>query len=461
MTDDVAAIDGGPAAPAAGFRGWAVIWAGQFVSMLGSGITGFALAVYVYQTTDSATALGVILALGLLPTTVAAPFAGSLVDRWGPRPTLLAANVGNMLLTVAMAVLLLTDTFAVWHVYVIVVIGSVLGALEVPAVGTLTPRLVPRQHLGRANGMRMTAMAASQVLAPVTGGFLLHAIHLSGIVVLDAVSFGAAILTLLLVRVPHTRPEPAAGAKTSLLAEFREGWHYVAARRGLLALLVFLASVNFSAGFIELLLNPLVLAFAAPAGLGMVLSIGGLGMIIAGVAVSIWGGPRRRIPGLLAFSLVLAVATIAGAARPEVTLVAVAAFVGMGALVVIATIQQGIWQTKVEPRLMGRVMALVSMVGLVPQLVANVLAGVAVDRVFEPWVGRDEVRSPIVAGLVGDGPGRGIALLMMLVGVLVAVTVGGAALSRRLRHLEQDLPDADDAAVPPPQDATPAPARSQ
>jgi MFS family permease len=159
------------------------------------------------------------------------------------------------------------------------------------------------------------------------------------------------------------------------------------------------------------------------------------------VAVSVWGGPRRRVRGVLGFSLLLAAAVMIGSTRPNAALVAVAAFVFLGALGVVISTNQVIWQTKVEPHLMGRVMALVNMIALVPQLVANVLAGLAVDKVFEPLVGRDEVRSPAVATLVGDGPGRGIALLMMVVGLLLALTVAVAALSPRLRRLEDELPD--------------------
>jgi MFS family permease len=432
-----------------GFRAWVVLWAGQFVSLVGSQLTGFALAVYVYQLTGSATRLGLVFALYLLPMIVASPVAGSLVDRWGSRRALLVSNTGKMTVIVILAVLLATDAFAVWHVYLVVGTTSVLTALEIPAFGALAPRLVPKQHLGRANGMRMFALASSEVLAPVTAGFLLLAIQIQGIVALDVLSFGLAILTLVVVRVPHTRPEATAGTPRSVLGEFADGWRYVAARRGLLALLLFLGAINFSAGFIDLLITPLILAFASSDALGTVLSIGGIGMIVTTVAVSVWGGPRSRVRGILAFSLVLAVAVVIGASRPVVALVAAAAFVFMGALGIIITTNQAIWQTKVEQHVMGRVMAMVNMVASLPQFVAYLVAGLAVDHVFEPLVGRDEVRSSTLAALVGHGPGRGIALLMMVMGGLIALTVALAWLNPRLRRLEDELPEAPSVADEP------------
>jgi MFS family permease len=427
-------------------RAYLTVWAGQFLSLLGSGLTGFALGVYVYRLTGSATTLGLVFALGLLPAILVSPFTGALVDRWGVRTSLLVSNGAHMVITLVLAAVLVTDSFAVWQVYPIVAATSVVAALEMPAFGALAPMLVHRDQLGRVNGLRMLAMAVSEVLAPVTAGFLILAIGIDGIVLIDLASFALAILSVAVVRIPRAPRSPAQtegadGGRRSLLSDFRDGWRYIAARPGLLALLFFLGAVNFSAGFIDLLLTPLVLAFTSADALGLVLSVGGVGMVVTSLLVSVWGGPRRRVRGVLGFSLVLAGATVLGSARPDVVLVAVAAFVFMGALGIVISTNQAIWQSKVEPHMMGRAIAIVTMVTQAPQLVAYAVAGVAVDRIFEPLVGRDDVRSPAFAALVGDGPGRGIALLMMVMGALIAVSVAVAALNPRLRALEDELPD--------------------
>lgn len=430
-------------ASGSGFRTYVIVWAGQFLSLIGSGLTGFALGVYVYQLTGSTTTLGIIFALSVLPAIVAAPFAGSLVDRLGTKRSLLASNSAHMLITLVLAGLLITNAFAVWQVYLIVAAGSVVAALEIPAFIALAPQLVPKKHLGRVNGMRMSAIATSGVLAPVVAGFLLLAVGIEGIVLIDFVSFGLAILAVSVARIPHVQaPEGAEiPGKRTLWAESKDGWRYIVTRPGLLALLVFLGALNFSAGFMDLLITPLVLSFASPTSLGAVLSIGAVGMVLTGLALSIWGGPRRKVRGVLWFSLLLAPAAVVGSARPNVALIAVAAFVFMGALGIIISTNQAIWQTKVEQHLMGRVVAIVNMVSQIPQLVAYGVAGVAVDRVFEPLVGHDEVRSQTLAMVIGNGPGRGIALLMMVIGGLIALSVAIAAANPRLRGLEDELPD--------------------
>jgi MFS family permease len=446
------------AAPSTGFRKFVILWCGQIASLTGSSLSGFALGVYAYLLTGSVTTLGLIYALAYLPQILASPFTGSLVDRWGPRRALVVSNVAATLVMLTLAALLATDRFLIWHIYPIVVCLSVIGALHTPSFEAAVPLLVPKQHIGRANGMRMMALATSQVLAPIGAGYLLLAIDISGIILLDCLSFALALLTLAAVRIPRpggsatTPPHPS-----SLLREFAEAWRWVAARRGLMGLMVFLGALNFCAGFVDVLIIPLVLAFESPDVLGTVMSIGGLGMIGTSLAMSIWGGPRRYVHGVLGFSLVLGVATVIGALRPSVPLITVGAVLFLGSLAIVMASNQSIWQTKVEPHLMGRTMAMLGMVANAPQLVAYALAGPAVDRVFQPLVGQYEVRSPVVAALVGHGQGRGIALLLMVMGVLIVGCVIAAFAYPRLRNVEDELPDATAKEPPMPVEPVPAP----
>jgi len=366
------------------------------------------------------------------------------VDRWGTKRSLLVCNGANTLISLALAGLLVTDTFAVWHVYLIVVASSVVAALEIPAFVALAPQLVPKKHLGRVNGMRMSAIATCGVLAPALAGFLLIAIGIQGVVLVDLVSFGPVMLALWVVRVPPVRApaEAATVEQRSLWSESGDGWRYITARPGLLALLLFLGALSFNAAFLDLLITPLVLSFASPSSLGTVLSTGAIGMVLAGIALSAWGGPRRKVRGVLWCSLLLAPATVLGAVRPSIALIAVAAFVFMGALGIVLATSSAIWQTKVEQHLMGRVVAIVNMASQLPQLLAYGVAGFAVDHVLDPLVGHDEVRSRTLAMVIGDGPGRGIAAMIMLVGLLITISVAVAACSRRLHGLEDELPDA-------------------
>lgn len=452
-------------APQSGFRAFAILWSGQFVSLAGSGLSSFALGVYAYLHTGSVTTLGLIYALAYLPFVVASPFTGPLVDRWGPRRALVTSNIGAGIVMLALAASLAGGGFAVWRFYVAVSCISVLGALEMPAFESAIPALVGNQQLGRANGMRMLAEGVSRLLAPVAAGFLLLAIHISGIILMDCLSYAAALVSLAAVRIPRygesgdsAAPRPA--TPSHLLRDFGQAWQYIAARPGLVALLLFTALVNLCSGFVQLLITPLVLALGSPAALGTVLSVAGIGIVVASLAMSSWGGPRRRIDAVLGFSLLMGAAMVVGALRPDVPLIAAAGFVVLGSSAVVIACNQVVWQARIEPRLLGRTMALLGMVFSAPQLLAFALAGFTADRIFVPLVGRNEVRSPVLRVLVGNGPGRGFALLIMLMGVLIAVCVLVGARYPRLRRLDAELPDlsedAEDDSTADEADARPA-----
>ncbi|MFJ9712420.1 MFS transporter [Streptomyces sp. NPDC101234] len=430
---------------ASGFRAFVVLWTGQFVSLVASAVTSFALGVYCYLQSDSVTTLAVLYALPFVPFLIVSPVAGPLVDRWGARRAMLVSNGGCMLVALLMTVLLWTDTFAVWQVYFIVLVTASLRALDLPAFEAALPLLVPQEQLGRATGLRMLATGVSAVVGPLLAGALLLAVEIEGIVALDCASFLLAIVTLALVRIPRLPLQETAtgGVPASVLQDAREGFRYLRARPGLLSLAVLLGVMSFGVGFGELVLPPLVLAFGAPGDLGLVMSVGALGMVVVSGVISVWTWPRpkQRVGGLVASLFVFAASIVLASLRPSLPLLTVAVFLFMGSATLIVGIVQTVWQVKVEPRMLGRTVALRNAIALTPQLVGNLLAGVVCEYVAVPLVGAERVRSDLVALLVGEGAGRGYALALTALGVVTALGVALVVRSPRLRRLDEELPD--------------------
>lgn len=424
---------------AARFRTFLTVWSAQFVSLVGSYISSFAFGIYAYQQTGSVTVLAVIYVLSGLPLLFASPVTGSLVDRWGPRRSLLVSNIGGIAISLTLAAaLLFADALPIWLIFVATAVTAVMLSIQIPAFEVTVPFLVPRKHLDRANGLRQLAIASSQLLAPIAGGFLIVSIRLQGVVILDTISFSMAIVTLLVVRIPRVANTGNDGGSTpgALLKEFKEAWNFIAARRGLVALMAFLGVQNFFVGLVDIQITPMILAFESPPALGTVLTVGGLGMIIASVLMSVLGGPRRRVAGIMFFALVLAVAVIVASVRPNVALVAFATFFFLGCGSVIVSLKASIWQTRVDPRLLGRASAMLTMTVVAPLLLSYAVSGAIADHVLP-----DQVRSDLLAQVIGQGQGRGFALIMMASGVLMIVLVCLAYAYRPLRRLEEDLPE--------------------
>jgi MFS transporter, DHA3 family, macrolide efflux protein len=429
-----------------GLRTFLVVWLGQVVSLLGSGLTGFALGVRVYQETGSVTRFALIAFFASLPGLLISPLAGALIDRWDRRLTLLfsdclaaASTLGLLLLVWSGGV----GRLEMWHVYGLMAVGSVANAFQWPAFTAATTLLVPKRHLGRAAGLSQMGVALAQIVSPFTGGLLVTAIGLRGVLAIDLATFGFAALTLLAVRFREPRRAPREeGERRSLWAETGFGWRYLRERPGLLSLLVVFAGTNFSLGMLQALLAPLILSFASAATLGSVLSTAGVGMLAGTVVMSVWGGPKRRIRGIFAGLLAQGVILLLGGFQPSVPLIASAAFVFLFALPILLGCSQAIWQSKVAPEVQGRVFAVRRMVAQSSLPVAYLVAGPLADRVFEPLLAPGGALAGTVGAVIGVGEGRGIGLLFMVLGALVIAGLAAAFANPRLRGVEDELPDA-------------------
>ncbi|MCP4655451.1 MAG: MFS transporter [bacterium] len=426
-----------------GIRTFAIILVGQLVSLFGSGLARFALGVWVFQKTGSATQFALMSFAAMIPGTLVTPLGGVLADRWNRRRIMIGGDCLAGLTTAVLVCLVWLDTLIPWHLYAIIAINAAASALQGPAFAATTPLLLPKRHLGRAAGVGQAGYAASRILTPTLAAVLLVAIGLHGILVVDLVTLVFAVGTLLIVRIPQP-PRTVEGEESrgSLLQEMVFGLRYVWRRRGLMALLILLAGAHYMVGTMQVLLTPLILSFASPTALGTVLSCGAVGFLTGSVVMGVWGGPQRRVDAILFCILVQGAILLLGGAQPSVPLVLVAAFVFMSLVPVLHGCNQVIWQSKVAPDVMGKVLATKNWVTFATLPVAILVAGPLADSVFEPWLAPDGALAGTVGTIIGTGPGRGIGLLYIILGLIMIAGVTIAFQNRTLRNLEKDLPDA-------------------
>ncbi|HEX6288814.1 MAG TPA: MFS transporter [Herpetosiphonaceae bacterium] len=442
-----------PSAAPEGMRAFFIVWFGQLVSLIGSGLTTFALGVWAYQRTGSVTLFAMITLAGTLPSILVSPFAGVYVDRWNRRRVLIASDFGSAILTLLVALLLWSDTLAIWHIWGIVAIRSVIRAFQLPAYTASVTMLIPKAQLTRANGMMQFGTAAAQIVAPLLAGVLMEIIFLQGIILIDVVTFVVAVVTLLVVSIPQ--PASKGGQKRSVLREASDGWQYITQRAGLLGMLIFFALVNFAYGLAQVLFTPLVLKFSTVAALGTIASAGGVGLLAGTLLLSTWGGPKPRIHGVLGFGVLFGFSFFLAGVQASTWLIGVASFVCMFCVPFINGCTQTIWQVKVPPEIQGRVFATRLMIAWSTAPLAYALAGPLSDGAFEPLLADGGALAGSVGALIGTGPGRGVGLLFVLIGLTVMATAVGGYLYRPLRTVEAQLPDA---ITDKPAAAAPAPA---
>ncbi len=439
MAAGMAADGAAPAGARNGFRAFFILWIGQTVSMFGSGLTGFALGVWIYRTTGSATGFGLILFFAVAPLALLSPLLGVVIDRWDRRWVMIASDVGATLNTLVLALLLWAGWLRLWHICLIIGLTSVLRGIRYPALQASISLLVPPDRLARANGMVELGNAASTLTAPLAAGVLVQAIGLHGVILIDFATFVFAMLTLLAVRIPSPPAKSAAAAsRGSVAGDVAEGWTYLRKSRPLLALLLVSVVANFAIGLVQAVINPLILSFASSVVLGVVVFVAGCGMVLGGLTMALWGGPRQRLLTVqLAALAVQGAMLVIGGLGPNAVLIGSTAFVYLFAAAFSASCAQSIWQKLVPAGLQGRVFSLRQMVGSAAVPFAYLVSGPLCDRVFTPLLMPGGKLAGSLGPLLGVGPERGMGLLFIVVGGLLLATVASAAAYDPLRAVER------------------------
>ena len=425
-----------------------IIWAGQFVSLLGTQMSRFALTIWTWDKTGAATAIALSNLFYMAPEMLMKPLAGALVDRWDRRLVMMLSDLGAGLATVAIYLLMRANILELWHLYAAFAFAGAFQAFQFPAYSAAVSTMISKEQYTRASGMLSLARSASGIFGPVAAGVLLNVIRTNGILLFDIVSFVVAISALLMVHIPQ--PDMTEAAKRSLLEDSVFGFKYILERPSLLGLQLVFFSINFTAVLCFSLMAPMILSRTAndTLALGSVQSAFGVGGVVGGLLLSTWGGPKRRVNGVLGGMLLSSLLgiTLMGLGRSTPVWIA-AAFFNMLFLPLINGSNQAIWQAKVPPEMQGRVFATRSLIAQVSAPVATGIAGPLADHLLLPGMMEGGRLAPLFGWLVGVGPGAGISLLFVVMG-LIGILVGlGGYITPHVRNVEDIIPDHDELAA--------------
>lgn len=425
-------------------RSFMIIWLGQLISMLGSGLTRFALGVWIFAETGQATPFAITVLLGNLPGLLLMPLAGSLADHWNRRKIMILADTGSALLTLMIAFFLFQGDLQIWHIYLLVTLGSVCGAFQEPAYNASIVMLVPKEKLGNANGMVQMGQALTSVITPLLAGALFVSIGMNGIILIDFVTFFFAIGALFVIRIPQPVQTKLEGHKNSnLWSDVGFGWNYLRQRPGLFGLLLYYAMVNFLLNWSGVLITPMVLTRFSPSTLGIIQTALGVGMLIGSIIMSSWGGPKRRIPAVIGFIMLAWIGFLVAGLRPHPFFIGAGLFTLMFFIPLASGNSQVVFQSKVAPEVQGRVFSIRSMLSQSMMPLAFVTAGPLADYVFEPLMEDGGVLANTFIGqIMGTGPGRGVGLMFVFAGVVALIVSAFVYANPRIRNVEDEIPDA-------------------
>jgi MFS family permease len=429
-----------------GLFGFTIVWIGQIISVLASSMSQFALTIYVFEKTESATALGLMQVFFITPFLLISPIAGVMVDRHNRKMMMMVSDLGAGIATLGILVFQALGILEFWHLYFASVIYGLGMAFQWPAYSAAIATMVPKEQLGRANGMMSLIEAGPGVIAPILAGALLPFIGLTGILLFDVVTFLVAIGALMIVHIPQpVRTQEGARAQGGMLKEAAYGFKYIFARPSLLGLQLIFFAGNLFAGIGFTVLAPMILSRTGNDSLmlGSAQTAGAIGGLVGGVIMSAWGGFKRRVHGVL-FGWVwsgisMAILGFSGGLPVWIAGMALTSLV----VPLVNGSNQAIWQSKVAPDLQGRVFSARRLIAWLTNPISPIIAGTLADFVLEPAARAGTGLPGMFSWLVGTGPGSGMGLLIVFCGLVSALVGLLGYFIDPIVHAETLLPDHD------------------
>ncbi len=343
------------------------IWGGQVFSILGSSLVQFAIVWWMTEKTGSATVLATGSFISFLPQVFLGPFAGALVDRINRRKILILADISVAIVTFGLALLFWYELVQIWHIFILLFLRAVGGTFHWAALQSSTSMMVPEEQLSRVAGMNQTLQGVVNLGAPPLGALLMSILSIQWVLSIDILTAILAVTPLFLILIPQPDKvfeKTTANPIRTILKDTKIGFDYVVRWKGLLYILFLAAIINFLTAPINTYM-PLLVTEYFKGGIwqvGWLETSWGVGVVIGGLALSLWGGFQKKIMtsfmGLVAMGIGVLVMAIA---PPAYFWIALAGMVIMGiSNPIINGPFMAIIQSKVEKEMQGRVFSLVS-----------------------------------------------------------------------------------------------------
>lgn len=397
-----------------------LLWSTQSLSALGSGLTGYALVLWLYAQSGSALKTALLSVCSYAPYVLMSIFAGALSDRWNKKKTMLLCDLAAALSTVAVLVLIKTGKLEVWHLYAVNALNGLMNTVQQPAAEVAATMLIPEEHYQRTSGLRSFSQSLNSILTPVIATALFAFAGIDSVIAVDLTTFTLAFLTLLFIRIPE--PKRTEDIKEPLLTSAGKGLAWLKHNPLILNLIMFLACINLIASIYDAALPAMVLSKSGETALGIVNTCVGAATLVGSLLATVLPAPKNRVRAICAALLIsMSTENFFLAFGGNTLLWSVGAVVGWLSIPFMNANMDVIFRKTIPEDMQGRVYSCRNALQFFTIPVGFFIGGILVDEVFEPFMSKPE---GLLSALFGVGKGSGAAFLFFCIGIAgVAVCI--------------------------------------
>ena len=409
-----------------------LLWVTQSFSALGSGMTSYALVLWLYLDSGSALKTALLSICSYAPYVIMSIFAGSLTDRLNKKRTMLVCDLFAAVGTVAVLLLIKTDSLQPWHLYIINALNGLMNTLQQPASEVAATMLIPKEYYQKTSGMRSFSQSLNGILTPIIATALFSFAGIDTVIAVDLLTFGVAFLSLLLfIKIPE--PPKSDERKESVLSASKAGLKWLRSNPLILWLILFLSCINLVASTYDAALPAMILSKAngGETVLGAVNTCVGIATLVGSVLVTLIPAPENRVKAICV-SLFISMSTenfmLALGSTPLIW--CIGAVLGWIMIPFMNANMDVIFRTTIPAEMQGRVYSCRNTLQFFTIPIGFLLGGLLTDEVFEPFMSNNT--SAFLTALFGEGKGSGAAMLFFVMGItgILICIVFSAGLSK-------------------------------
>ena len=391
------------------------LWLGELISSIGSGMTAFALSVYVYKKTGSVSYVSLITLLSFMPSIILSPIGGLLADRYDRRLLMIIGDLFSGLGLIYILWNIQAGEKSIVPIFLGITFSSIFTSLLEPSYRATLTDILDEENYAKASGLIQAAGSAKYLISPVIAGMILSVADIRVILLLDILTFITTCLMIFLVR--KSMNSEMQNYKKDSFKGLLEGLFIIKENRGVYSLVIIMFFVCFFMGFIQILIRPMILALSSVKTAGMMESLCAAGLLIGSLWIGIAGIKKN-------YSKILAVAcffcgifmSMTGV-NENLAIIGISTFLFFSTLPFMNSCADVLVRVSVPNELQGRVWGLISLITQMGTVAAYIISGIMADYIFEPMFNKNGILVENIGMIIGTGKGRGIGFMLILSGI--------------------------------------------